>query len=96
MDGESPIADTESIYPDTSSMTDLAQLGRSIHGLKLRNSHSDYTVSPPTNNQPIDVGSVSSLPEAVGGYVRCVPPEAEFRSVVFLNPPLESTDSALT
>lgn len=67
MDGESPMADTESIYPDTSSMTDLAQLGRSIQGLKLRNSHSEYTVSPPTNNQPADVGSVSSLPEVVGG-----------------------------
>lgn len=66
MDGESPIGDTESIYPDTSSMTDLAQLGRTIQAIKLRNSHSEYTVSPPTtSHQPTDVGSVGSLIDSV-------------------------------
>jgi hypothetical protein len=62
-DADSPMGDTESIYPDTSSMTDLAQLGRSMQGLKLRNSHSEYAVSQPT--EPTDICSVNSLSEGV-------------------------------
>lgn len=50
-DGDSPIGDTESIYPDTSSMTDIANLVRPMHELKLRNSHSEYVVSQPTDIQ---------------------------------------------
>ncbi len=65
MDGDSPIADTESIYPDTSSMTDLVQLGRSIQGVKLRNSHSEYLVSQQSIDRPADIGSVNSLTDAV-------------------------------
>jgi hypothetical protein len=44
-------------------MTDLAHVGRSMQGLKLRNSHSEYVVSQPTATT--DVGSVNSLTEAV-------------------------------
>ena len=62
-DADSPMADTESIYPDTSSMTDLAHVGRSMQGLKLHNSHSEYVVSQPTATT--GVGSVNSLTEAV-------------------------------
>lgn len=65
IDGDSPMADTESIYPDTSSMTDLAQLGRSIHGLKLRSSHSEYLVSQQSVGDSNDAGSVNSLTESV-------------------------------
>ena len=54
LDGDSPMADTESIYPDTSSMTDLVQLGRSIQGLKLRSSHSEYVVSQQSIDRPAD------------------------------------------
>ena len=71
MDGESPLADTESLYPDTSSMTDLAHLGRPIQQppnangeSKLRNSHSDNTLAQQGGvaAEPVDErGSVSSL-----------------------------------
>lgn len=73
MDGESPLADTESLYPDTSSLTDLAHLGRPIQQplnasseTKLRNSHSDNTLAQQGSGsvaaEPVDErGSVTSL-----------------------------------
>jgi len=46
VDGESPLADTESLYPDTSSLTDLAPLlSRSVQNLRsLPNSHSEASL----------------------------------------------------
>ena len=35
------MADTESIYPDTSSLTDLANLGRSLQNMRLHGSYSE-------------------------------------------------------
>ncbi|KZS06933.1 UHRF1-binding protein 1 [Daphnia magna] len=85
-DGDSPIGDTESIYPDTSSMTDIASLGRPMHGLKLRNSHSEYVVSPPTNientnhltdgvtivkSQSDSMIEISGSSDAIGGPEDC-------------------------
>ena len=63
-EGESPIEDTESICPDSSSMTDLAQLGRTngVRGLKISTSrsHSEYNM----NSQPgesLDNSGVSQI-----------------------------------
>jgi len=49
-DGESLICDTESICPDSSSMTDLAQISRTNgRGIKQMSiSHSEYNM----NSQP--------------------------------------------
>lgn len=60
MDGESPLADTESLYPDTSSLTDLAFLSRSIHNMKVHSSHSDNLLSRQSSDQPGSSNSSAS------------------------------------
>lgn len=56
------MGDEESIYPDTSSMTDLAQLSRSLQGLKLQNSQSEWLISKQSTTETLDVGSMTNLP----------------------------------
>lgn len=70
VDGDSPLADTESIYPDTSSMTDLAHLVRpalqpqsTTNNIKLRSSHSETMLSQQVIGQD-ERGSVNSLASA--------------------------------
>ena len=65
MDGESPLADTESIYPDTSSMTDLACLSRSVHNMRVHNSHSEHLLSREASEQQAGSSSTSSITSPV-------------------------------
>jgi len=64
--GESPLGDTESIYPDTSSITDLAHLSRAVRSMKFRNSHSEYVLSQQNTEQTESSSSsmISPVPDS--------------------------------
>lgn len=93
LDGDSPLADTESIYPDTSSMTDLAQLSRSMQQGKFRNSHSETLLSQHQNvsaDEPTanDRGSVSSLASATGDTTDALNPFLKSQSDSVIGSPV--------
>jgi len=64
--GESPLGDTESIYPDTSSITDLGHLSRAVRSMKFRNSHSEYVLSQQNTEQTESSSSslISPVPDS--------------------------------